>query len=235
MKKTNLFGIFSSTTIGFMRFCERKSIPTIPSIYWHEVLHLIWNFTKGSIWLSIILPNWTLNWLPSTFASCPNLNEFSYTCHIYLCGWYFLWFSAVCLSLCSYSSYFQAFSFHDQNAADHYRSLRQELNPKKESGDTSAPKVVDPKCPDAASADEKKDAGIRKQVDHVNEDNLSFHILLKTCRCHSMMRSSSQRGTKRQKLFEIRCTKSHKFSLTKIYFLIRCTKNVQIRFNQNNC
>ena len=65
---------------------------------------------------------------------------------------------------CSYSSYLQAFSFLDQNAADHYRSLRQELNPKKDSGDTSVPKVAQ-KCPDTTSANEKKDAGIRKQVD----------------------------------------------------------------------
>ena len=80
------------------------------------------------------------------------------------------------LSLYSYSSYLQAFSFLDQNAADHYRSLRQELNPKKESGDTAAPKVAQ-KFPDMTSANEKKDAGIRKQVDVINEDNLCCHNL----------------------------------------------------------
>ena len=36
---------------------------------------------------------------------------------------------------------------------------------------------VAPKCPSTTSANGKKDAGIRKQVNNVTEYNMFFHIL----------------------------------------------------------
>ena len=67
------------------------------------------------------------------------------------------------LITCAFQTkYFQAFTFVDQNAADHYRSLREELNPRTESSSNSS-KVFQTsgKVSDAVEKDSK---GIKKQV-----------------------------------------------------------------------
>ena len=152
----------------------------------HDLLHLIWIFT---ILLPFISPHWTLEWLLPTFGSTFELN---FTPHPFL--------------RCN-SSHLQAFSFTDQNAADHYRSLRQELNPKKES-ETAAGISKVPQCPGTAFENGKKGtAGIKKQVVLTRSQYWTNCPIFSISRFHWMMRSSLRRGAKRPRLFVIRWNK----------------------------